>query len=170
MRPIRSLCRVTGLYSTPPLSNFPEYTLKKNSLPKNGSTATLKANAENGSSTLLCLSTTSSGFAGDTPSIGGKSTGLGRYCTTASSSGSTHLFLNADPHNTGTAFNPITASRRVFRISSLPTGFPSRYSVMMSSSKSESASIIASLPCFASTASSGGITPSLGGWPSTPEK
>ena len=71
-------------------------------MPTNGSVMILKASAANGSASPVLRSTTSSEL-GLTPWIGGTSSGDGRKSTTASSSGCTPLFLNAEPQITGTS-------------------------------------------------------------------
>ena len=80
----------------------------------------LKASAANGSSSPQRRSTTSSEF-GFTPLVGGTSRGEGRKSTTASSSGCTPLFLNAEPHNTGTSL-PLSVPLRMHRLSVASSG------------------------------------------------
>ena len=63
----------------------------------------LNASAENGASSAAGRSMSVSSFLlGSRPAIEGTSSGDGRKSTTASSSGCTPLFLNADPQMTGT--------------------------------------------------------------------
>ncbi len=63
----------------------------------------LNASALNGSesSALRTTSRSSPPLTGSRPTIGGTSSGEGRYAMTASSSGCTPLFLNEEPHRTG---------------------------------------------------------------------
>ena len=69
----------------------------------------LNARAENGASSdaarsiwFAVLSSGSAALSGSVPVMDGTSSGDGRKSTTASSSGWTPLFLNADPQMTGT--------------------------------------------------------------------
>ena len=83
-------------------------------MPTNGSVMILNASAANGSSSSERRSTGSS-LPALTPWIGGTSVGAGRKSTTASSSGCTPLFLNAEPHSTGTSLRwtvPLRMQRR----------------------------------------------------------
>src|SRR4249919_33799 len=81
----------------------PEYTRKNVNWPTNGSVMILNASAENGASSDAGRSMiVSSALSGSMPAMDGTSSGDGRKSTTASSSGWTPLFLNADPQMTGT--------------------------------------------------------------------
>ena len=81
---------------------------------------------------------------GSIPSMGGMSSGDGRYSTTASSSGCTPLFLKALPQITGCTLLVIVARRRAALSSSLVTASPVRYFSRSWSSVSEIASTICS--------------------------
>ena len=83
----------------------PEYILINVKLPTKGSLATLNAKAENGALSSNFISTSSSD-PGLVPFIEPMSFGLGKKFTTASKSGWTPLFLNADPVRTGTKSKP----------------------------------------------------------------
>ena len=113
----------------------------KVSLPTNGSVATLNANAENGSSSLLFRK---SFFpSSKIPSIGGTSIGLGKYHTIASSNNLTHLFLNAVPHRTGNNLVLITPFLIQFLISSTVKLSPARnFSIIASSNSTISSNIL----------------------------
>ena len=78
----------------------------------------LKASAENGSASSALRSTWSSSRLGRWPSTGGTSSGDGRYWTTASRTSCTPLFLNAEPHSTGTPPFDSVAARMARRSSS----------------------------------------------------
>ena len=95
---------------------------------------TLKARPEKGSlsSALRCILMLSSSTS--TPSIAGLSSGLGRYEATASSSGCTPLFLNAEPHSTGTNLPAMVPRRRQRDSVSASGALPSRNAIMASSS------------------------------------
>ena len=92
----------------------------------------LKASAENGAESSAGRSSSSMPLT-SMPVIGGRSTGLGRKSTTASSMGCTPLFLNADPHSTGTTWLAMVPARSALRrssavISSSPTYFSRMFS------------------------------------------
>ena len=91
----------------------------------------LNASAENGSSSLAAR-VTSSPFR-SCATIGGTSSGEGRYQMIASSSGCTPLFLNADPHSTGTP-SFASVARRIARRSSSMVGSSSWTNFSMSDS------------------------------------
>ena len=101
----------------------------------------LKARAEKGSLSSALRSSMSSGWFGRCPSVGGRSSGLGRKSTTASSMGCTPLFLKADPHRTGTTAAASVAVRRARRRSTAVMGSSARYFSMMVSSKLDTTSM-----------------------------
>ena len=140
IRPTRSRLPLVEFLTYEPDDKIPEYTRKKVSFPTNGSVITLKARAENGSSSEECLSTSSS-VSGLTPLIAGTSNGDGKYSTTASSIGCTPLYLNADPHTTGKNSTDNVALRIAALSSSIVISSPPKYFSMKSSSNSATASI-----------------------------
>src|SRR3954453_14292601 len=71
---------------------------------------TLKASAAKGSSSAARRESSCS-VRGSMPCTGGTSSGLGRYVTTASSSGCTPLFLNAEPARIGVTVMSSVAGR-----------------------------------------------------------
>ena len=93
-------------------------------MPTYGSTATLKARAENGASSAVCRVTSSP--PGLMPVTAGTSTGDGRKSTMASMSGCTPLFLKAEPHITGVMLMSSVAWRMTSRMCSAVISSPSR--------------------------------------------
>ncbi len=101
----------------------------------------LKTSAANGSSSSARRRVLPLTPSGRNPSIGGTSSGDGRKSTTASSSGCTPLFLNAEPQRTGTIDPPMVPAlspRRICSSSSVPLA---RYRSRNSSEVSAAASI-----------------------------
>ena len=100
----------------------------------------LKARAANGVVSLAGR-VASSFLSGRRPFTGGTSTGDGKYSTTASRSGCTPRFLNAEPQSTGTIDIASVPLRIAARSSSSPIVPPSRYFSINDSSASAAASM-----------------------------
>ena len=97
----------------------------KVSEPTNGSFMILNARPDIGAVSLGSRTTISS-VPGIRPSVGGTSSGDGRKSTTASSSGCTPLFLNAEPQITGTSLPATVPLRRQATIVASSGSLPSR--------------------------------------------
>ena len=89
--PILSFLSLFAFNTVDPASNVPEYTLKKQSFPTNGSVAILNANAENGSVSDVFLSTSFPSLS--IPLICGISIGDGIKSIIAFNNSCTPLFL-----------------------------------------------------------------------------
>ena len=100
----------------------------------------LNANAENGSSSLACLSI--SFPSSSSPLIDGTSVGAGKKSITASNIVWTPLSLYAEPHNTGNNSTANTPLRIAALISSSVTGSSSKTFIIKSSSNEAAASTI----------------------------
>ena len=98
----------------------------KVSEPTNGSFMILNASAATSAPSSLGSRTTISSVPGTRPSVGGTSSGDGRKSTTASSSGCTPLFLNAEPQITGTSLPATVPLRRQATMVASSGSSPSR--------------------------------------------
>ena len=121
----------------------------------------LKASPEKGASSEQGRVSATSASSWEVPLTGGRSSGEGRYDTTASSRGWTPLFLKADPHRTGTKAPAMVPLRMRARRASTSGSTPSRYASIAASSWSTAASTSFSRHSAAWAAYSAGMSPVL---------